>query len=69
MNERHMAWRRVVSVGVASGIATPALSASLGYYDQYRRDRLPANLIQGQRDFFGGEFVFCRNMPARFVTG
>ena len=54
INERHMAWRRVVSVGVASGIATPALSASLGYYDQYRRDRLPANLIQGQRDFFGG---------------
>jgi 6-phosphogluconate dehydrogenase len=54
INERHMAWRRVVSVGVASGIATPALSASLGYYDQYRRERLPANLIQGQRDFFGG---------------
>jgi len=54
INDRHMAWRRVVSVGVASGIATPALSASLGYYDQYRRARLPANLIQGQRDFFGG---------------
>ncbi|CAB9499852.1 6-phosphogluconate dehydrogenase, decarboxylating (Fragment) [Seminavis robusta] len=54
LNERHMSWRRVVSVGVASGIATPALSASLGYYDQYRRARLPANLIQGQRDFFGG---------------
>ena len=58
MNERHMAWRRVVSVGVASGIATPALSASLGYFDQYRRERLPANLIQGQRDFFGGK-SFC----------
>lgn len=57
INERHMAWRRVVSVGVASGIATPALSASLGYYDQYRRDRLPANLIQGQRDFFGGKIL------------
>lgn len=54
INERHMAWRRVVSVGVASGLATPALSACLGYYDQYRRARLPANLIQGQRDFFGG---------------
>ena len=57
INERHMAWRRVVSVGTASGIATPALSATLGYYDQYRRGRLPANLIQAQRDFFGGKFI------------
>lgn len=54
VNERHMAWRRIVSLSVASGIATPALAASLSYYDQYRRDRLPANLIQAQRDFFGG---------------
>lgn len=54
INDRQLAWRRVVSVGVAAGIATPALSAALGYYDQYRRDRLPANLIQAQRDFFGG---------------
>ena len=55
INQRHMAWRRVVSVGTASGVATPALSAALGYYDQYRRGRLPANLIQAQRDFFGGK--------------
>ena len=54
INARHMAWRRIVSLGVASGIATPALSAALSYYDQYRRERLPANLIQAQRDFFGG---------------
>jgi len=54
LNEGQMAWRRVVSTGVASGIATPALSAALTYYDQYRRDRLPANLVQAQRDFFGG---------------
>lgn len=54
INERQLAWRRVVTLGIANGIATPALSAALGYYDQYRRDRLPANLIQGQRDFFGG---------------
>ncbi|EEC49349.1 6-phosphogluconate dehydrogenase [Phaeodactylum tricornutum CCAP 1055/1] len=54
INARQMAWRRVVSLGVASGIATPALSAALSYFDQYRRDRLPANLIQAQRDFFGG---------------
>jgi len=39
---------------LASGIATPALSAALSYYDQYRRERLPTNLVQAQRDFFGG---------------
>jgi 6-phosphogluconate dehydrogenase len=54
MNERQMAWRRVVTLGVACGIATPALSAGLSYYDQFRRARLPANLIQSLRDFFGG---------------
>jgi 6-phosphogluconate dehydrogenase len=54
LNERQMAWRRIVSLCVASGIATPAMSAALSYYDQYRRERLPANLIQSQRDFFGG---------------
>lgn len=54
LNESQMSWRRVVSIGVASGIATPALSAALAYYDQYRRESLPANLVQAQRDFFGG---------------
>jgi 6-phosphogluconate dehydrogenase len=54
INDRHLAWRRVVALGVSAGIATPALSAALGYYDQYRRANLPANLIQAQRDFFGG---------------
>jgi 6-phosphogluconate dehydrogenase len=54
LNERQMAWRRVVAVSVATGIAAPALSSSLAYYDQYRRERLPANLVQAQRDFFGG---------------
>ena len=54
INARHMAWRRVVTLGIASGIATPAMSASLAYYDQYRRERLPANLLQSMRDFFGG---------------
>lgn len=38
--------------GVA-GIATPGISASLSYFDQYRREKLPANLVQAQRDFFG----------------
>lgn len=55
LNARHMAWRRIVSLGVASGISLPAMSVSLGYYDQYRRALLPpARLTQAQRDFFGG---------------
>jgi 6-phosphogluconate dehydrogenase len=47
------AWRRVVSLAVANGIAVPAMSASLAYYDTYRRGRGPAYLIQAQRDYFG----------------
>jgi 6-phosphogluconate dehydrogenase len=47
------ALRDVVQQAVAAGIPVPALSSSLAYYDSYRTARLPANLTQGQRDFFG----------------
>jgi len=47
------ALRRVVAAAVALGVAVPALSASLAWYDSMRRDRGTANLIQAQRDFFG----------------
>jgi 6-phosphogluconate dehydrogenase len=46
-------WRRVVSTAVKLGIAMPAISAALEYYDGYRSERLPANLLQAQRDYFG----------------
>ena len=46
-------WRFVVRTGIACGIPSPALSASLAYYDAYRSPRLPANLTQAQRDFAG----------------
>ncbi|HVO42446.1 MAG TPA: NADP-dependent phosphogluconate dehydrogenase [Aggregatilineales bacterium] len=46
-------WRRVVSAAILAGVPAPAFSASLAYYDSYRSPRLPANLIQAQRDFFG----------------
>jgi 6-phosphogluconate dehydrogenase len=46
-------WRRVVAEAARLGIPTPAFSSSLAYYDGYRRARLPANLIQAQRDLFG----------------
>jgi 6-phosphogluconate dehydrogenase len=57
------AWRRVVSLGVQQGIATPAFSASLAYYDAYRRGRLPGNLIQAQRDYFGGHTYVRTDKP------
>lgn len=61
-------WRQVVSVGAATGIATPAFSSSLAYYDQIRRDRLPAALIQGQRDFFGAHTYRRRDTDGSFHT-
>jgi len=54
LNGSHNAWRRVVAYAVTHGITVPAISASLSYYDSYRRGRLPANLTQAQRDYFGG---------------
>ena len=47
------AWRRVVAQAARAGVPTPAFSSSLAYYDGVRAERLPANLIQAQRDFFG----------------
>jgi len=46
-------WRRVVSKAIENGIPTPAFATALNYYDGYRHDRLPANLLQAQRDYFG----------------
>lgn len=46
-------WRRAVSTALEYGIPVPAFSASLAYYDSYRSEALPANLLQAQRDFFG----------------
>ena len=46
-------WRRVVIAAVEMGIPMPAISAALAYYDGYRHERLPANLLQAQRDYFG----------------
>jgi len=51
--ERDGSWRRVVSLAVNNGVPAPGMTASLGYFDTYRRERLPANMVQAQRDFFG----------------
>ena len=46
-------WRRVVSAAVQNGIPVPAFASALSYFDGYRSERLPANLLQAQRDYFG----------------
>ncbi|HVT89684.1 MAG TPA: NADP-dependent phosphogluconate dehydrogenase [Tepidisphaeraceae bacterium] len=46
-------WRKVVSLAATNGIAAPAFMSALAYYDGYRSPRLPANLLQAQRDYFG----------------
>jgi 6-phosphogluconate dehydrogenase len=53
VGQRQQAWREMVQAAVGLGIPVPATAASLAYYDAYRSSRLPANLTQGQRDYFG----------------
>jgi 6-phosphogluconate dehydrogenase len=47
------AWRQVIATAVTRGIPVPAFASALAYYDSYRTERLPANLLQAQRDYFG----------------
>jgi len=53
VNKGQTSWRKIVSLAAEQGIPVPAFSSALAYYDGYRRERLPANLIQGLRDYFG----------------
>ena len=53
LGERQDRWRTFVGIATAAGVPVPAISASLAYFDAYRSARLPANLTQAQRDFFG----------------
>jgi 6-phosphogluconate dehydrogenase len=53
VDKAQSAWRNVVSTAVQLGIPTPAFSTALAYYDGYRAECLPANLLQAQRDYFG----------------
>ena len=53
MEKAQAGWRAAVAAGVAAGIPMPAMTAALSYFDGYRTARLPANLLQAQRDFFG----------------
>ncbi|MCC6669794.1 MAG: NADP-dependent phosphogluconate dehydrogenase [Planctomycetes bacterium] len=57
-------WRRIVALGAAHGVPLLAMGASLAYFDSYRRARLPQNLTQAQRDFFGAHTFERVDRPA-----
>ena len=68
VDSRQGSWRFVVQVAVEMGIPVPAISASLAYFDAYRSERLPANLTQGQRDYFGAHTYRRVDKPGVFHT-
>lgn len=53
VDDAQASWRRVIVQAVINGVPVPAFSSALSYFDGYRNDRLPANLLQAQRDYFG----------------
>jgi len=61
-------WRVAVSTAIKHGVAVPAFSASLAYFDSYRQARLPASLLQAQRDFFGAHTYERVDKPGVFHT-
>ena len=60
-------WRNVICSAVKLGIPTPCFSTALAFYDGYRSERLPANLIQAQRDYFGAHTYELLTAPGKFV--
>jgi 6-phosphogluconate dehydrogenase len=66
VQSRQAAWRFAVKTAVELGIPVPAMSASLAYFDAYRSARLPANLIQAQRDYFGAHTFERIDQPGVF---
>src|SRR5467141_896828 len=61
-------WRFALALAIQAGVAVPAFSASLAYFDSYRQERLPANLLQAQRDFFGAHTYERIDKPGVFHT-
>jgi len=57
-------WRTAIQTAIEYGVAVPAFGAALAYYDSYRSERLPANLLQAQRDYFGAHTYERTDKPA-----
>lgn len=66
--EHQLNWRRVVTLSTSRGVAVPAMAASLAYYDALRTERLPQNVIQAQRDYFGAHTYERRDKDGKFHT-
>lgn len=66
--DRQDAWREVIATAAKVGIPVPAFSASLDYFDSYRRERLPQNLTQAQRDYFGAHTYQRTDKEGTFHT-
>jgi 6-phosphogluconate dehydrogenase len=60
--------REMVAMAAMSGVAVPAFMSALSYYDAYRTERLPANLLQAQRDYFGAHTYQRLDKPGKFHT-
>jgi len=67
INDCQASWRKVVANAVQLGVPTPCFSTALAFYDGYRAARLPANLIQAQRDYFGAHTYELLSNPGTFV--
>ena len=63
MESAQINWRKVVATAVQHGVAIPTFSSALAYYDGYRSPRLPQNLLQGQRDYFGAHTYERTDQP------
>lgn len=59
-------WRSIVSMAIRVGIPTPAMSSAISFYDGYRTEKLPANLLQAQRDYFGAHTFELLSSPGTF---
>jgi len=70
IDSTHTGWRKIIGKAVEQGIPVPAMSSALAFYDGYRTARLPANLLQAQRDYFGAHTYERMDKPAgeRFHT-
>ena len=68
IGESQGAWREVLATAARLGVPTPAFAAALAYYDGYRSARLPANLLQAQRDYFGAHTYKRTDRDGTFHT-
>ena len=68
MNKYQLAWREVIKTAITYGIPVPAFMSALGYYDSYRSEELPMNLLQAQRDYFGAHTYQRKDKEGVFHT-